>query len=73
MNGPHIPCTRFGVVGDVVDIGAFEYLPLVVSTDADEENGDFTPDDLSLREALGLADDTVVVFTTDHGHFFGQH
>jgi arylsulfatase A-like enzyme len=24
-------------------------------------------------DALGLAENTVVVFTTDHGHFFGQH
>ncbi|MCF6176642.1 MAG: sulfatase-like hydrolase/transferase [Victivallaceae bacterium] len=24
-------------------------------------------------EALGLADDTIIVFTTDHGHFYGQH
>jgi arylsulfatase A-like enzyme len=24
-------------------------------------------------EAKGLADNTMVVFTTDHGHFFGQH
>jgi uncharacterized sulfatase len=28
---------------------------------------------LDKLEALGLADDTVVVFTTDHGHFVGQH
>ncbi len=24
-------------------------------------------------EELGLADDTIIVFTTDHGHFHGQH
>ncbi len=24
-------------------------------------------------EALGLAENTLVVFTTDHGHFYGQH
>jgi len=24
-------------------------------------------------DRLGLADDTIVVFTTDHGHFLGQH
>ena len=28
---------------------------------------------LDRLEALGLADSTVVVFTTDHGHFYGQH
>ncbi|MFB9326079.1 sulfatase [Paenibacillus aurantiacus] len=28
---------------------------------------------LDKLDALGLADDTIVVFTTDHGHFFGQH
>lgn len=24
-------------------------------------------------DELGLAEDTIIVFTTDHGHFFGQH
>ncbi|WP_127579733.1 sulfatase family protein [Paenibacillus koleovorans] len=28
---------------------------------------------LDKLEALGLADNTIVMFTTDHGHFFGQH
>jgi uncharacterized sulfatase len=28
---------------------------------------------LDKLDELGLADDTIVVFTTDHGHFFGQH
>ncbi|CAM3634658.1 sulfatase-like hydrolase/transferase [Cohnella lubricantis] len=28
---------------------------------------------LDKLEQLGLADNTIVVFTTDHGHFFGQH
>lgn len=28
---------------------------------------------LDKLDALGLADNTVVVFSTDHGHFFGQH
>ena len=28
---------------------------------------------LDRLEALGLSDDTVVVFTTDHGHLYGQH
>lgn len=28
---------------------------------------------LDQLDELGLADDTIVVFTTDHGHLFGQH
>ena len=28
---------------------------------------------LDRLDALGLADDTLVVFTSDHGHLFGQH
>nr|WP_145157282.1 sulfatase-like hydrolase/transferase [Paenibacillus terrae] len=28
---------------------------------------------LDKLEELGMADNTIVVFTTDHGHFFGQH
>jgi len=28
---------------------------------------------LSALDAQGLADDTIVVFSTDHGHFLGQH
>ncbi|MCJ8013262.1 sulfatase-like hydrolase/transferase [Paenibacillus sp. KQZ6P-2] len=28
---------------------------------------------LDKLDELGLSDNTVVVFTTDHGHFFGQH
>lgn len=28
---------------------------------------------LDQLERLGIADDTIVVFSTDHGHFFGQH
>ena len=28
---------------------------------------------LDKLDHLGLAEDTIVVFTTDHGHFFGQH
>lgn len=28
---------------------------------------------LNKLDKLGLADDTIVVFTTDHGHFYGHH
>lgn len=28
---------------------------------------------LDKLDMLGIADNTIVVFTTDHGHFFGQH
>jgi arylsulfatase A-like enzyme len=28
---------------------------------------------LDRLDQLGLTDDTIVIFTTDHGHFFGQH
>ena len=28
---------------------------------------------LDKLDELGIADDTIIVFTTDHGHFFGQH
>ena len=28
---------------------------------------------LDKLEALGLAENTLVIFTTDHGHFYGQH
>jgi len=28
---------------------------------------------LDTLEATGLADNTLIVFTSDHGHFFGQH
>lgn len=28
---------------------------------------------LDKLEELGLADNTIIVFTSDHGHFFGQH
>jgi arylsulfatase A-like enzyme len=28
---------------------------------------------LDSLDALGIADDTIIIFTTDHGHFLGQH
>ena len=52
----------FGRVFDGrIDIGAFEYagvasdLNLVVDTLVDENDGNYRPGDLSLREAIGLA------------------
>jgi len=50
----------FGRVGRI-DIGAFEYqltsnLTLVVDTLVDENDGNYGPGDLSLREAIALAD-----------------
>ena len=48
-----------------VDIGAFEYAaPIIVSTTNDEDDGNYGPGDLSLREAIDLAaaipgDDTI--------------
>ena len=46
------------IVGASVDIGAFEYLDLhlVVSTTADENDGNYSFGHLSLREALDLID-----------------
>jgi len=44
------------VAGAMVDIGAFEMAaPIIVSTLADELDGDYRPGDLSLREAIALA------------------
>ena len=39
---------------DTADVGYFR--PIVVDTLVDEDDGDLSPNDLSLREALGLAD-----------------
>lgn len=52
------------LVGGIVDIGAFEYSSIVVSTLVDENDGNYTAGNLSLREAIQLAksstnDDTV--------------
>ncbi|MFO0798581.1 MAG: choice-of-anchor Q domain-containing protein [Gemmataceae bacterium] len=41
--------------GGRVDMGAFEALELVVDTNADEDDGNYGPGDLSLREAIRLA------------------
>ena len=54
------------MAGRAVDIGAYE-VQLVVTTLDDEDDGDHSPDDLSLREALGLlgpGKDTIL-FATD--------
>ncbi|MEM8678237.1 MAG: choice-of-anchor Q domain-containing protein [Planctomycetota bacterium] len=44
--------------GSRVDIGAFELqvTPIVVDNPVDEDDGDFSAGDLSLREAIGLAE-----------------
>ncbi|MCE9563551.1 MAG: IPT/TIG domain-containing protein, partial [Planctomycetes bacterium] len=44
--------------GAHVDIGAFEATPLIVDTLADENDGDYSPGDLSLREAIFFANAT---------------
>lgn len=56
-----------GTGGPRIDIGAVEYqsLHLVVDTLADEDDGDFSAGDLSLREAIGLANDNVAEDTID--------
>ena len=45
------------IFGGTVDMGAYEFFtgPLVVSTNVDESDGDFSSGDLSLREAIELA------------------
>ena len=50
-----VPFAR--IAGGTVDIGAYEAqtLHLVVDTTADENNGNYSPGDLSLREAITLA------------------
>ncbi|MGD9126967.1 MAG: right-handed parallel beta-helix repeat-containing protein [Planctomycetia bacterium] len=47
------------VIYEVVDIGAYEYDSevLFVTTSDDEDDGDYSSDDLSLREALDLANE----------------
>ena len=47
------PFTR--VFGSAIDIGAFEAQSLVVDTFADENDGDYSAGDFSLREAIELA------------------
>lgn len=43
------------VYGTVIDIGSFEWQPLVVDTLVDESDGDYSDGDFSLREAIELA------------------
>ncbi|MGD9127535.1 MAG: Ig-like domain-containing protein, partial [Planctomycetia bacterium] len=43
------------ILFDKVDIGAYEFSPITVSTLTDELDTDYSPGDLSLREALYLA------------------
>jgi hypothetical protein len=60
-DGRGAPFTRFS---GTVDLGAYERqtlhgLKLVVNTTADEGYGDYRPGDLSLREAIGLANGSI--------------
>jgi hypothetical protein len=57
------PYTR--VFGGRIDIGAYEVQPLVlvVDTDVDESDGDYSPGDLSLREAIERANANPVADT----------
>ena len=58
--------------GNGIDIGAYERqtLSLVVDTTADENDGDFSEGDLSLREAIGLANDNVGADTITFSSLF---
>ncbi len=52
------------ISGGVVDIGAYEVISTwIVDTDSDVDNGDYTAGDLSLREALSLANATPAMVT----------
>lgn len=62
------------IVGGRIDIGAFEYqtptdLNLLVDTLADESDGDYSRGDLSLREAIELANQNRFAGVTDTIHF----
>ena len=50
------------VIGPAIDIGAIESSALVVDTLLDEDDGDHSPGDLSLREAIGTANSSLGVF-----------
>lgn len=43
------------IFGSVIDIGSFEWQPLVVDTLEDDSDGDYSEGDFSLREAIELA------------------
>ncbi|MCA9195597.1 MAG: hypothetical protein KDB03_27685, partial [Planctomycetales bacterium] len=48
------------IFGDHVDIGAYEaHFPLIVDQPIDEQDGDFSAGDLSLREAIQLANASI--------------
>ncbi len=53
------------VAGGRIDIGAFETGPLVVDTLVDENDGDYSQGDFSLREAIDLANRLAVVDTIE--------
>ena len=57
------------ISGGTVDIGAYESQPLTLTVDTavDENDGDYAPGDLSLREAVGLANtfsNTTITFAS---------
>ena len=49
------------IYGGIIDIGAYERqsLGLIVDTTVDETDGNYSPGDLSLREAIGLANGNI--------------
>src|SRR5207247_60047 len=62
------------IAGDRVDIGAYEAqsLSLVVDTTVDEDDGDFGPGELSLREALRLTNANPGADTIRFASFFND-
>ena len=59
--------------GSGVDIGAFERNTVVVDNQVDEDDGDFSAGDLSLREAIGLTNGNFGTITFDGSVFTGGY